>query len=296
LNNEETATSEGQHNCLESADQRECGGNLAARSWKAAAAPWIILAAWLTVAGVAVLYMVTRSWGFLGNLLPLIMILASLMAFATWLTAWSWLGANSARSRLAFFLAGTLGMSAITGPLFRWDKREPLAAATQFLVGLAIPNMLLRRRGWRIAISPAATRSSRGRELWQFSIADILIVVTGFAAILGLQAAHRATVFESLLLGGVAIVGAPMAACFILSWRRIWLAALMSTAFAMLFTVLINFVTWHFTWESLVEVFLYISAVFLAGLWASLGSMRVVGYRMVGAGETDGDSSAIRAQ
>ena len=94
----------------------------------------------------------------------------------------------------------------------------------------------------------------------------------------------------------MAIVGAPMAACFILSWRRIWLAALMSTAFAMLFTVLINFVTWHFTWESLVEVFLYISAVFLAGLWASLGSMRVVGYRMVGAGETDGDSSAIRAQ
>lgn len=291
-----TTTAEGQHNRLESPDQRERAGKAAMTNWQATATPWIVLVAWLTMAGVAVVYMTTRSWGFLGNLLPLIMILASLMAFATWLTAWSWLGASSARSRLAFYLAGTLGMLAITGPLFRWDKREAMAAASQFLVGLAIPNMLLRRRGWRIAIGPAATRSPWRRELWQFSLADILIVVTGFAAILGLQAAHRASVFESLLLGAVAIVGAPMTACLILSGERIWLAALTSTAFAMLFTVLIVVANWHFTWESLVEVFLYISAVFLAGLWASLGSMRVVGYRMVGATKAEAESFATRAE
>lgn len=254
-------------------------------NWQATATPWIILVAWLAAAGVAVLYVMTRSWGFLENLLPLIMIMASLMAFATWLTAWSWLGESSVRSRLAFYLAGTLSMLAITGPLFRWDQREAMAAASQFLVGLAIPNLLLRRRGWRIALAPAATRSPWRRELWQFSIGDILIVVTGFAAILGLQAAHRASVFESLLLGVVAVVGAPMTACLILSWRRIWIAALTSTAVAMQFTVLIVVANWHFTWESLVEAFLYISAVFLVGLWGTLGAMRFVGYRMVGAGE-----------
>lgn len=281
MNNGETAIDEGQHNRLELADQRECDRNLAMTNWKAMATPWILLAAWLAAAGVAVLYVMTRSWGFLGNLLPLIMMMASLLAFATWLTAWSWLGVSSTRSRLIFFLAGTLGMLAITGPIFRWDMPEAMTVAAEFLVGLAIPNMVLRRRGWRIAISPAATRSPWRRELWQFSIADVLIVITGFAAILGLQAKHKATIFEALLLVGVAVVGGPMITCFILSWQRIWLAALTSTALGMLFTVVIVVGTANFTWESLVEVFLYISAVFLTGLWGSLGWMRFVGYRIV---------------
>jgi len=158
------------------------------------------------------------------------------------------------------------------------------------LIALAVPNILLRRRGWRIAIGKDLRSRFFRRESWQFSIADILILVTGLAVVLGLQVGHRPSIFESVLIGGVSIIVAPVAVYSILSWRRMWLAALSSIAFGVLFTVIIDAATWHITWQSLLEIFSYIVAVFLVGLWSSLGWMRFVGYRMSVLAETHSDS------
>jgi hypothetical protein len=269
---------EGQHNRGETPDQRAIPVDRTRDRWLAAANPWIILAVWLAAVSAAVIYWSTRKWGFLGDLLLIIMLLASLLAFATWLTAWSWLAARTWPSRLAIFLVGTVGMLAITGPMLKWHEHDGSIIAAEFLIGLALPFVMLRRRGWRIVpCGNTVDRVFHARQ-WQFSVADILVGTTGLAALLGLQTGRQVASAEVFLLGGVAILGAPLIVCIFLSDRRVWWRLLASIAIGLVFTVACLASSWP-SWQDLLEVLLYITTVFLTSLLISLGGMRAAGYR-----------------
>jgi len=270
---------EGQHNRGETPDQRANPIDRTKAKWFAAATPWIILAAWLVAVSAVVIYWSTRKWGFLGDLLLIIMLLASLLAFATWLTAWSWLAARTWPSRLAFFLVGAVAMLAITSHMLKWHERDGSIIAAEFMIGLAIPFIILRRRGWRIVPCGNAVDRVFHARRWQFSVADILIGTTGVAALLGLRTGRQVAWAEVFLLGGVAMLGAPLIVCIFLSDRRVWSRLLASIVIGVIFTVACLAASWP-SWQGLVEVLLYITTVFITGLLVSLGGMRAAGYRL----------------
>jgi hypothetical protein len=180
---------------------------------------------------------------------------------------------------LAFFLVGTVAMLAITSPMLKLHAHDGSIIAAEFLIGLALPFVMLRRRGWRIVQRGNTVDQVFHARRWQFSVADILVGTTGLAALLGLQTGRQVAWAEVFLLGGVAILGAPLIVCIFLSDRRVWSRFLASMAIGVVFTVACLAISWP-SWQGLVEVLLYVTTVFLTSLLISLGGMRAAGYRL----------------
>jgi hypothetical protein len=270
---------EGQHNQADTAGQRAVPPEASRVSWFARAAPWLVMLLSQTVALSVVIYWSTHSWGFLGALPLAIVLLAGLAAYASWLIAYVLLAGTTWPSRLMMFLVGVGSMLGITTPFFHWERWEGGVIVTEFVLGLTLPVVLLRRRGWRIVLAQSKRQQKPPQPTWQFTLADLLILTSGLAALLGLFVGHHASAAEVFLLIALMLT-APVIVHALLAWRSVWLAIIASMFLALVWTILGMALFGGVSWQHLVESWLLITSPYSATLLISLGWMRAVGYRL----------------
>jgi hypothetical protein len=181
--------------------------------------------------------------------------------------------------RLGYFALGLACVAGLMECILRFENQPALVLmGAGFIVGWSLPLVWLRRRGWQIAIAPAA---SGRHSLWQFTIGDILIATTQASALLGLllAAAPRFSAGELVLLG-LLIVGSPPVAIIPLHWRRFWLAALFCLVLCAVLTVVpVWWLAENYSWTE-VGVLLGVVGAAAVSLLCAGGSLRWMGYRL----------------
>jgi len=248
-------------------------------TWQWASA-WVILAVWLAVDLAVVLYWACRDWGFLEAVPLLIALALHLLGLSAWLTAFATLADCRVQHRAAYFAVGTVAAAAI-GVFFLGfgDFRTALGFAA-FQVGLALPPVILRQLGWRIAAAIDAAIGSQPRARWQFTLGDLLLMTTLIALFLGLLLASGGfhSLNEVYFLAAL-LCGAPGVIVIALWWRRFWLAAATSLLGCSLLALLP--IAWH---DSIrlgeIVLLLLIVAFPVVSLLAASGCLRRAGYRL----------------
>jgi len=245
------------------------------------AAPWVILAVWLAVDLAVVLYWACREWGFLEAVPLLIALALHLLGLSAWLTAFAALADCRVQHRSAYFAVGTATAAAI-GVFFLGfgDFRTALGFAA-FQVGLALPPVILRQLGWRIAAAASdAANGSQPRPRWQFTLGDLLLTTSLIALFLGLLLASGGfhNLNEVYFLAAL-LCGAPGVIVISLAWRRFWLAAATSWLGCTLLALLP--IAWHdSTRLGEIMLLLLIVAFPVVSLLAASGCLRRAGYRL----------------
>jgi hypothetical protein len=187
--------------------------------------------------------------------------------------------------RLVYVVVGLVGLVAIVV----WAI-EPADTSSQFLlfvarinVGLVVPMVLVRRRGWRLyVLDPDASSARRVQHVWQFSIGDLLVLTAGSAIFFGLMMARESHPVGEILAECLMIVCPTGILLVGLSWRRFWqaaMAALVGTAALVVGAVcLMNPETIERPRELIIMLIVLGPAV--VALLVAIGTIRWFGYRL----------------
>ena len=132
------------------------------------------------------------GWGGLEYLIFFAPVVLAFLAFAT---AWSILGDDFLLMRLLVvpLVMGGLAVQFV----FSMDAPGLLLELLKMFVAVALPALLLWRRGVRITRRPGGVR---GGSWLSFSIADLLIATTGLAVLLGLAMVERPVASDLLFV------------------------------------------------------------------------------------------------
>jgi hypothetical protein len=254
----------------------------------AMAAPWTVLAAWYVV-GLAILaYLKSRdNWGF--EIIPWILaLLMASFAWLAWLVAWGILSQGSRVARTAYVLTGVVGLLAIVAWSLDWPDgfAEASIVWLRIAIGVGVLLILVRRHGWRLVATSCENYHERSTGVgprWQFSISDVMLLITGQAIYLSLLLAklefsllHQAVVECSV------VVCATFALLVGLSWNNGIAAAVTAIAFTTIIWAIAAIAT---TPEELRRPAIYwlaliINGPALAGLLISIAIVRSAGYRL----------------
>jgi hypothetical protein len=272
---------------------------LAAIISRPAAAPWVLLFLWLAVQLNAVIYWSNHEWGFLGDLWLLFLYAGSAAAFCTWMCAWAILSDAHWKMRAAYLLVGLILLGLITAPIIPWWQDADLAVAlAAILVGNSVALALVRLRGRQLRLINQDTPAVKPGEpdqpqltaatarAFQFSLLDMLVLMTGIAAVLALMllvggppdTGEVAILCDHILCGPVILVTT-------LAWRRYFLALLVSFVFTLsLTTAAIALVEPHLILQptNWLIILMYAGPA-LMGLWVAALVVRGRGYRLTAA-------------
>lgn len=251
--------------------------------------PWTILAIWLSIHLVAVMYWALWDWpGFLGDLWLLFVCAGDLIGLTCWVVAWATLAQQELILRLAYLFAGLAGIAGLGWPMFlRGGSGDlefvasPLAAIAW---GVAALLMLLRRRGWRIQsdVDRALAPGCRSQPWWQFSVSDVLLATTSMGLFLALLLFGGPLQLNEVVLVLAHVIGTTAVLIASLAWRRFVLAvsvALLAVAMVVVGVLLILEPESMFRLGDIGMLLLWVGPVVL-GLLLAAGLLRWSGYRL----------------
>ncbi len=243
------------------------------------AVAWWILGVWLAVDSGVVAYWASREWGFLGDLLLILALLWHFAGLIVWITALALLAQAAWPWRVGYFLIGTAAMVALTEFIFYATEPSLVWAWAAFVVGLSVPLLWMRRRGWRICargLDPLP--GAKSRRNWQFSVGDILIATTQAGAFLALTAATRISRLDEITILAVVLLVSPAFVVVGLSWRRFTYAVPACLSISALPTI--GLLVWHDASLGDIGLILLLVAVGVVSLLVAIGAMRSFGYRL----------------
>jgi hypothetical protein len=280
-----------QNTALDAAKQRAPDRSSGWRQRTAHLAPWIIQLLWLAAGVATVAYLKSRSWGMF-EAIPLMLGAAfGMTAWLQWTIAWALLAKRPIIHRLAYLLAGIMGILVIADWIFEWrrdDKQIPLTMGI-ISIGFAVPLALVYWRGWRIvALNRDACQQLRTvNRLGQFSISELLLLTTGAAIFLGLTLAQRNLYGQNqwgeIVAEWVIVACGTMLVVVGLAARRFAIAALACSAISM--GIIVGAIAW-FNRDALSRTTEWllvgiICAPAVVGLLATIGLVRWWGYRLL---------------